>query len=420
MTSYTKVMVIIMKNKKKKKNKKWIRPRHALVRGLLNITLGVYARKKYGAKIEKIKDSNKRPYLLLYNHQTGFDQFFIGMTCKRPVYYLASEDIFSMGFLSRLIEYLVKPIPIKKQTNDPRAVINCIKVAKEGGTIAIAPEGNRTYSGRTCYIKPTISSLARHLNLPIAFIKLEGGYGVQPRWSDKVRGGGMNVRVSRVMEPEEYKELSDEELLSVIREELWQDEAVDTKEYTGNRLAEHLERAIYVCPDCGLSEFESHGDIICCKRCQRKVRYLPSTELSGVDSPFPFRFVADWYEYQENYVRELQLSSLPEEPLYTEDCVFERVIVYKKKEPMFKEAEISLYKDKITVSSKDTTLVFPFDELSAVSVLGKNKLNLYHGKELYQVSGNRRLCALKYVNLYYKHLYETKGEDHEGSAFLGI
>jgi len=53
MTSYTKVMVIIMKNKKKKKNKKWIRPRHALVRGLLNITLGVYARKKYGAKIRR-------------------------------------------------------------------------------------------------------------------------------------------------------------------------------------------------------------------------------------------------------------------------------------------------------------------------------------------------------------------------------
>ncbi len=406
-----------MKNKKKK-NKKWIRPRHTFVRNLLNITLGIYARKKYGVKIEKIKDSNKRPYLLLYNHQTGFDQFFIGMTCKRPVYYLASEDIFSMGFLSRLIEFLVKPIPIKKQTTDPRAVINCIKVAKEGGTIAIAPEGNRTYSGRTCYIKPTIASLARHLNLPIAFLKLVGGYGVQPRWSDKVRKGGMEVKVSRIVEPGEYKELSDEELLSVIREELWQDEASADKEYKSSFAAEYLERAIYVCPYCGLSEFESRGDTISCKRCEKKVKYLPTTALKGVGFDLPFNFVADWYDYQEKYVSELDLNALPDSPLYTEDCVFDRVIVYKKKEPIYKKAKISLYKDKITVSSEESELTFPFDELSAVSVLGKNKLNLYHGKDLYQVSGNIRLCALKYVNFYYRYCHVTKGEND--ASFLGI
>ena len=56
------------------------------------------------------------------------------------------------------------PIPIKKQTMDITAVKNCILVAREGGTICIAPEGNRTYSGRTEYMRPSIASLAKKLD----------------------------------------------------------------------------------------------------------------------------------------------------------------------------------------------------------------------------------------------------------------
>ena len=166
----------------KSKKTKWMRPRHRLVRNVLNVTLGLYTRIKYGIKVEKFKEQEKRPYLILMNHQTAFDQFFVGMSFKGAVYYLASEDIFSMGATSSLIRYLVNPIPIKKQTTDVKAIKTCIRVAREGGTIAIAPEGNRTYSGRTEYMSPSIAPLARRLGMPIALFRIEGGYGVHPRW----------------------------------------------------------------------------------------------------------------------------------------------------------------------------------------------------------------------------------------------
>lgn len=405
------------KNKKKKKSK-WCKPRHRIVRNLLNVFFTPYVKIKYKIKIEKQKDSSKRQYLVLFNHQTAYDQFFVGIAFNCPVYYVASEDLFSMGWVSRLIEYLVKPIPIKKQTSDPRAVLNCLKVAKEGGTIALAPEGNRTFDGRTCFIKEGIASLAKYLGLPIAFFRIEGGYGVHPRWSDVVRGGGMKAGVSRVIEPEEYKNMTEGELLDIINKELWQNEATADKEYTHNCLAEYLERAVYVCPECGLSEFESKKDIISCKRCGKKIKYLPTTELRGENCEFPFRFVADWYDYQCDYMNSLDLASLSDGPLYTEDCIFDRVIVYKKKEPIYQNAKVSLYKDKITVESGEKALIFPFDELSAVTVLGKNKINLYHGKELYQISGNTRLCALKYVNFYHRYK-NIKGGD-ENVKFLGL
>ena len=208
-----------------KKKKKWIYPRHQVVRNLLYLVMYPYCRLKFGVKIERMKDQQNRPYLILLNHQMVFDQFFVGMAFKGHIYYVATEDIFSLGWVSSLIRYLIAPIPIKKQTTDVHAVRTCYKVAKEGGTIAIAPEGNRTYSGKTEYMNPAIAALAKTLNLPIAFFRIEGGYGIQPRWCDKIRRGKMRAYFSRVVMPEEYKEWSNDELYQVIQKELYVNEA---------------------------------------------------------------------------------------------------------------------------------------------------------------------------------------------------
>ena len=273
---------------KKGKKKKWIKPRHRIVRNIAFGIIYLYSKLRYGIRIEN-KVRNKRQYLILMNHQTGFDQFFLGMGFKSTVYYVASEDIFSNGFISKLLTYLVAPIPIKKQTTDVHAILNCMRVAKEGGSIAIAPEGNRTYSGDNVYINPAIAKLSKKLSLPIAFYRLEGGYGIKPRWSDVVRKGKMRCYVSKIVEPEEYKAMSDDELYDLIVSELSQNDCELNQEFRHRKSAEYLERAIYVCPDCGLSEFESHNDIIECKKCHKKVQYLPSLELKGQGFDFPFR-----------------------------------------------------------------------------------------------------------------------------------
>ena len=148
------------------KKKKWVRLRHKIVRALAYGVLVPFSIIRYGLKVKRMKEGRDRQYLILYNHQTPFDQFFVGMGFKRVVYYLATEDIFSKGWISALLRYLVAPIPIKKQTTDVRAVMNCIQVAKEGGSIAIAPEGNRTYTGNLVNINSAIVPLAKKLGLP--------------------------------------------------------------------------------------------------------------------------------------------------------------------------------------------------------------------------------------------------------------
>lgn len=410
------------KKSKKKKRDPWLKPRHAVITNLAKLVLKPYIKHKYGIKMEKFKDQGDRQYLILANHQTGFDQFFVAYAFRGPVYYIASEDIFSMGFISDLLRFAVNPIPIKKQTTDISAVLNCLRVAREGGTIAVFPEGNRTYSGRTEYINPAIIMLAKKMSLPIAIMKIEGGYGVSPRWANEVRKGKMRSYVSRVIEPEEYKSLDDCAFTELLCNELFVDEARADGEFHGDTLAEYLERAIYYCPKCNsLATFESHGDEIECKCCGMKVKYLPTKELVGVNCDLPYRFVADWYVAQGKFVNQLDLTKHCDKPLYTENGKLYEVIVYKNKKIMLDRAKIELYGDRFEIRQDQNELVFNFDDVRAITVCGKNKLNFYVGDKAYQFTGDERFNALKYVNLTFRHRNLKKIEKGEQyDEFLGL
>ena len=405
--------------KEKKKTKKWIRFRHSVIRNIAYAVLYPYSRWKYGVKVEKFKEQGDRAYLVLLNHQTPFDQFFTGMSFNGPVYYVATEDIFSMGWVSSLIRWLVAPIPIRKQTTDITAVMTCIRVAREGGTIALAPEGNRTYSGKTEYMNPAIAGLAKKIKLPIALYRIEGGYGVQPRWSDGVRKGKMRAYVSRVIEPEEYEKLTNEELLARIEKGLYVDEGVADATFRSSKRAEYLERVIYICPWCGLSEFESYGNETVCKTCGRKIHYGEDKKLTGIDCDLPFEFVTQWYDYQEAYINALDVMVYTERPLYRDEAALSQVIVYKRKELLRPNARIALYGDRIVIDEGTADmLVLLFDKVDAAAVLGRNKLNIYIGKQVYQLKGGKHFNALKYVHIYYRHKNISRGE--ADGKFLGL
>ena len=407
-----------MADKNKKNNKKkWIRPRHTVVRHTLGIFFRAYSRIKYGARIRPFKEEGKRQYLVLFNHQTAFDQFFVALSFRQHLYFIASEDIFSKGFISSALRYLVAPIPIKKQTTDVRAIMNCMRVAKEGGSISLAPEGNRTYSGKTEYMSPTIAPLARKLGLPIALYHIKGGYGVQPRWADNVRRGRMDCYVSKVIEPEEYKSLTDDELYNLIKEGLFVNEAEADSRFVSKKSAEHLERVFYYCPKCGLSTFASHADTIECTKCGLKVKYLPTKELECSDSEFNYHFVNDWYEEQNDFIRSTDVTALTDAPVWTDTSSFSEVIPYKKKRPICDSATVELFGDRITVKGDGVDETFHFADCSAVTVLGRNKVDIYHGDKIYQLKGGKDLNAVKFVHFFNRYRIITKGDTNE---FLGL
>lgn len=400
----------------KKMKNKWIKPRHKVFRKILYPLVGLYVKAKTGIKIEKFKGKDKGPYLVVYNHQTGYDQFIFPLSFSFPLYQVASDDIFSMGILSKIINYIAKPIPIKKNVSDITAVKTCIKVAKEGGSIALSPEGNRTYSGQTGHFNPAIVGLIKLLNLPVLIYRIEGGYNALPRWADKPRKGKVRAYVKNVIPQEQVASLSKEQLLQLLTQELHNNDYDLTENYTGKRKAEYLERVAYVCPKCGLSQFISHKNTITCQDCGLEVEYLDNKQLKCTNDEFSFKNYLEWYNYQNNFINNFDLFS-QKDAYYREQCNLFKVIACKKKISLYKNCTIALYGDKIEVVSGDQSLIMPFEKVTGVSVLGRNKLNVYYEGSVYQVKSNKHFNAVKYLNFYHRYNNQTK---ENGSEFLGL
>lgn len=401
------------------KQKKWVKTRHQVIRNfgavLARIANGVWLH----ADIRPFREHGGRNWLILSNHQTPYDSLFVGLSFPRPVYCLTSDDLFSKKWVTALIRWLGEPIPIAKNTADFKAIQNCIQVAREGGSIAVFPEGNRTCSGKTEYMKPTIAAMAKMLKLPIALYRIEGGFGLQPRWGRWIRRGKVTASVCRTIEPEEYAEYSDEQLFAVIREGLAVNDCLaEGNRYRSGRRAEYLERAAYVCPWCGLTAFRSQGNRIRCETCGREIEYGEDLRLKGVGYDFPFATYSDWYDDQTAFVRSLDLQAYTETPVFRDTADLYQV-VQRQRKLRRRGAALALYGDRITVDERGKQpFTLSFQDITAASVLGKNKLNLFLGRKVYQIKSDVRFNAVKYVNFYYRYRIMT-GSSKDGQ-FLGL
>ena len=78
-----------------------------------------------------------------------------------------------------------------------------------------------------------------------------------------------------------------------------------------------------------------------------------------------------------------------------------------------------LYGDRIALENpQGDSLLFPFEETDAVTVLGRNKMNVYHGGKIYQFKGDKRFNALKYVHIFHRWKNLNKGDGN--GKFLGL
>lgn len=402
----------------KKKNRKWSKFRHRFLTWFLKLPFKIVMKIRYGIKYKKFK--SKEPYLVLSNHQTVVDQFIIAFILNNRTYYVMSDDVASIPFLSKLLDFALKPIPYKKSSTDFGILRNCKKIAEEKCNIVIFPEGNRTYSGKTEHINPTIAKMIKFIKLPIAFVQIRGGYGVSPRFGEKPRKGPFNVSVVKTYSYNEYKDMSDEELNKLIKEQLYVDESIPDHKYRSKRLAEYLERAIYQCPTCGVTHFESNKDILKCTTCSLELRYRQDKQFETLDgSNPPFKNVNEWYNYQQETLLNTNLSELDENKVIINDEVkFLKFIPRVKKEVIYDKANIYLYSNRIEIKSGLQIQTFMFDDIISAGCFGKNKISIFLRDDNYQIKGSKRFNGLKYIQYIYKSKMEKS--DNKTDIFFGL
>ena len=380
------------------KKKKWCKVRHKFWFTIMRPIFSFLFWKKYGYKAENYKLDRKQNYLIICNHSCSLDPFMLGKSFFRPIYFVASDDLLKNGLISKIMKHTVAPIPIRKGTMDISSIRNCISIAKEGGTIGIFPEGNRTYSGEISYLGINLVKFIRKLDLPLIIYHIDGGYGLDPRWGKKSRRGkGSRGYVQRVLSKEELCSLKDEELLKIINTNLSQ-EISPSLRFKSKEKAEYLERVLFVCPKChALETLVSEKNAIRCKCCSLEATYEEDLSFSSNEPSFKFKKVSQWMNYQKEYLKDLAIE---ENKVLLGD---EKVTLISCLEGKEKEVELV---GKLQMNSKsfiikgEKEIQFFFKDIKQVENQGKHKLLFYIGKDYYEFKGGERFSSYKYYLMF--------------------
>ena len=397
----------------------WTKFRHKVVFAVLKPVFKVFLRLHYGFTGIKYH-LDKKPVLILFNHQTSFDPFMVAMSFKEPIYFLATDDIFSLRFWSPLIRFLVAPIPKSKSFRDFQAIKNIISIADEGGVISLSPEGNRTYDGRLCNIDPAIVKLIKHLKIPVCLYTVKNGFGVSPRFSPFVRSGKMIGEVAQYIDEETIEKLSNDELYQTIVSTLNVDEFSLTQKFKSSHRAEYMERAVFFCPVCKrILTLHSQRDKVICSYCGLEVIYEEDLHLTANNPTFKFQYLWEWLEYEKDYIMGIDLNE--NRILFKDDKVTLKEVIKNKRKNKMMTGKMAMDFSQITITDGKKAQVFIIDEIISMAVMGQNKLNIYLGKAIYQIKANPRFNALKYMQLFFHIKNKKKGVTNGDLArFLGI
>ena len=382
------------KDSTKKKQKHWVKKRHAAVFAFLRFAMAPFLWLRYHYRAEKAP-IRKGPCIVLSNHQATMDPFFISKAFPFQLYFYASDDLFNLK-VSPLIRYLAAPIPKSKSVADLKAVMISLRVLREGGAIGITPEGNRTLSGRQWEMGDSVAKLVKTAKVPLVLFNLCGGYGTDPRWGVKIRRGTKFVgRVRRILTPEQYAGMSDEELFGIIKNELDVDDTLSGERYKSRRRAEYIERALYMCPACGsIGTIHSHGTGFCCTSCKTEAEYTEDLKISPPVGGYSR--IYEWYEWER---QEIVRRILGGEKISDGDILFRESVKLQKKIKLPGNT-VTLDKDSLMISGGGAETRYPLAEIDAITAVGKKKFNFYYKGKILQVKGGKRFCAIKYVHAF--------------------
>lgn len=86
------------------------------------------------------------PVILCSNHISNMDPVTLGITCPRPISFMAKEEIFKVPGLKQIVKALYA-FPVKRGKGDRAALRTGLQILREGNVFGIFPEGTRNKSG---------------------------------------------------------------------------------------------------------------------------------------------------------------------------------------------------------------------------------------------------------------------------------
>lgn len=356
--------------------RKFVKNRHQILTSVGRVIASPFVRWKLHYRMQPYDLSSLGPCLIVSNHVTPFDPIFLTDTVARPIYYIASDIIFSNGLISRVLEYCFAPIPKSKSQTDISAIKQMITIAREGGTVGVFVEGNSSFNGALYPFTDSIGKLVLMLKLPLVIFNIHGGYLTKPRWALYQKHGKVTGFVREVVAYEEYKTWGAEKISDYIREKINVNAYKDSLnvDYRGKKRAEGLQRLLFMCPACHhVNTVSTKGNYYYCSHCNLKTEYDKRGYLD-----LPKRGKADLVTLDKENLEHYH-EFLKKHIGFTLTYKGELIHMYKRRRQHFGKVIITLGANGLTMVKKrggEITL-FPLSQIDAVAVQQQAMLIFY-------------------------------------------
>ncbi len=354
-----------------------------------------FIKRKFNFEAEGCADI-EGPFLLLANHNVDWDPLLVSVAVRKHLYYVASEHIFRLGFLSRLLEWFLAPIPRTKGSVESGAAMAILRHLRKGHSVGVFAEGNRSFNGLTCDIHPSTAKLVRSAGTRLVTLRFEGGYFTSPRWGVGLRRGKMKLVKVGVYEPEEIKQMSMEDIDALLKRDLYEDAYARQEEeharFVGKNRAQYIESTLFLCPACGrFGSLKSEGDEV---RCDCGVHAV--YEETGVLTGAPYASITEWDVWQHaELIRRLDEAANDEALCADADAVL-HLIDKAHQEQERVTGTLTLYPDRIELCGR----VMPFAQIGGLSIYGRNNVVFSFDGAHWEITGTDRFAALKYEYAY--------------------
>lgn len=273
-----------------------------------------WLRVHFGIRIDRGHDRRlmRGPLVVVATHVNWWDPFLVGVAFRRPVAFLSADGNFRTVRLRSFMR-LAGAVPKAKARTDMESIRAFQRLAAAGGIVAVFPEGQRTWDGRTRPLLPGIEKLVRLLGAPVAAVRLKGAYLSTPRWASNNRRGRIEIEVRMVADRAGLRAIGRVELRRRIAAALEHDEAAWQRDsgviFRSRERAAGIEHVLWHCPACGgWGTLRGCGSEIVCNRCGDRSWYAPSGRLYGVLDGLRragrFTRVAEWHAWQRAALEE--------------------------------------------------------------------------------------------------------------------
>lgn len=332
------------------------------------------------------------PSLIVSNHVTNWDPLLLAICFpENNLHFVASEHLFRMGWISKIIDWLVAPIPRRKGSNGTDTAMASIRKIRSGSSVALFAEGETTWSGCNRSIFPATGVLAKACRSNLVTYRFEGAFLTAPRWGKGVRRGKMRGHIVNVYTPEQLKALSPEEITDIINRDVYEDAWARQKEtltpFRSPRMAEGAEIPLFLCPKCKrIGGLSTKGNRIRCT-CGMETQM----NVYGFFEPAqPFETMKQWDDWQLESLKAMDF--VHDDALFSDDGMTLKEITADHGEQKLDSGALTLHKDALICGNTR----FPLNEIKEMSPVQSRILVFTHNQRYYEIRAKKPRCMRKY------------------------